>query len=163
MTSASQAYQYIKGLHDKRAEVKVVVLDTISTIMSNAEMEILKNPTRDQWADLATEIYDLFRLIRELERTDFTVVVMSHTEVYELNGVQCQRIKTNGKKLTKINLNSFLTYNLYTKVTYENNQPKYELMTRSDGTTEARSMKGVFEDLIPNDLKYVIEKINTEE
>ncbi len=126
-------------------------------------MEILKNPTRDQWADLATEIYDLFRLIRELERTDFTVVVMSHTEVYELNGVQCQRIKTNGKKLTKINLNSFLTYNLYTKVTYENNQPKYELMTRSDGTTEARSMKGVFEDLIPNDLKYVIEKINTEE
>lgn len=139
------------------------MLDTISTLMSNAEMEILKNPTRDQWADLATEIYDLFRLIRELERTDFTVVVMSHTEVYELNGVQCQRIKTNGKKLTKINLNSFLTYNLYTKVTYENNQPKYELMTRSDGTTEARSMKGVFEDLIPNDLKYVIEKINTEE
>lgn len=143
--------------------MRVVVLDTISTLMSNAEMEILKNPTRDQWADLATEIYDLFRLIRELERTDFTVVVMSHTEVYELNGVQCQRIKTNGKKLTKINLNSFLTYNLYTKVTYENNQPKYELMTRSDGTTEARSMKGVFEDLIPNDLKYVIEKINTEE
>lgn len=88
---------------------------------------------------------------------------MSHTEVYELNGVQCQRIKTNGKKLTKINLNSFLTYNLYTKVTYENNQPKYELMTRSDGTTEARSMKGVFEDLIPNDLKYVIETIDTQE
>lgn len=154
-----EAYKYIKAIHDKRTEVKVIILDTISTLMSNSEMEILKNPSRDQWADFASEVYELFKLIRELEREDLTVVVMSHIDIYELNGVQCSRIKTNGKKLTKINLNSFLTYNLYTKVTYDGGEAKYELVTVSDGTTEARAMKGVFEPVIPNDLKMVIDTI----
>lgn len=158
-TTVSEAYKYIKAIHDKRTEVKVIILDTISTLMSNSEMEILKNPSRDQWADFASEVYELFKLIRELEREDLTVVVMSHIDIYELNGVQCSRIKTNGKKLTKINLNSFLTYNLYTKVTYDGGEAKYELVTVSDGTTEARAMKGVFEPVIPNDLKMVIDTI----
>lgn len=158
-TTVSEAYKYIKAIHDKRTEVKVIVLDTISTLMSNSEMEILKNPSRDQWADHASEVYELFKLIRELEREDLTIVVMSHIEIYDVNGVQHSRIKTNGKKLTKINLNSFLTYNLYTKVTYDGGEAKYELITVSDGTTEARAMKGVFEPVIPNDLKMVIDTI----
>jgi hypothetical protein len=52
-----------------------------------------------------------------------------------------------------------LTYNLYTKVTYDGGEAKYELVTVSDGTTEARAMKGVFEPVIPNDLKMVIDTI----
>lgn len=107
---------------------------------------------------LATDVYDLFKLIREMAREDLTVIVMSHLDVYDVNGVQHYRIKTNGKKLTKLNLNSFLTYNLYTKVTYEG-EAKYELVTVSDGTTEARALKGVFPPTIPNDLKMVVDTI----
>jgi hypothetical protein len=140
-------------------EVKVVVIDTISTLMTNAEMEILKNPSRDQWADLASEVYDLFKAIRDLSREDFTVIVMSHVEAYEMNGAQCLRIKTNGKKLTKINLNSFLTYNLYTDLTFDAGEPLYELQTNSNGINEARSVMGVFPPRIPNDLKFVVDTI----
>lgn len=160
VNDAATVYKYIKGIHDKKSEIKTIVVDTISTLMSNAEMEILKNPSRDQWADLATDIYDLFKLIRDLEREDITVVCVSHIEPYDVNGVVHFRIKTNGKKLTKLNLNSFLTYNLYTHVEYNvGEQPTYSLITQSDGTTEARAMMGIFEPMIENNIERVIQTI----
>lgn len=63
---------------------------------------------------------------------------------------------TNGKKLTKINLNAFLAYNLYSKVIKgADGKMEYKLITQNDGTTEARSVMGVFEEKIDNNLEFV--------
>lgn len=63
---------------------------------------------------------------------------------------------TNGKKLSKINLNALLAYNLYTKVErVGKEEPTYHLITRSDGTTEARAVMGVFPEKINNNLEEV--------
>ncbi len=81
---------------------------------------------------------------------------MAHCEPYEVNGITHWRTMTNGKKLTKINLNAFLAYNLVTKVNRTpDGKTSYELITQSDGTTEARSVMGVFSTTIENNLEEV--------
>lgn len=153
-------YQLVKAVHDNRPEVTAIVIDTINTMMSNEEVDILKHPNRDAWKDLATDVYDLYRLIRQLSRQDLVVFVMAHIEPYDVNGVTHWRTMTNGKKLSKLNLNSFLVYNLYTKVNYQpTGQVEYKLVTQSDGTTEARALMGVFEPEIENNLETVRSKV----
>lgn len=53
----TQVYKVIKAVHDTRPEVKTIVLDTINTIMSNEEMDIMKDKSRDAWADQWVRIY----------------------------------------------------------------------------------------------------------
>ena len=111
---------------------------------------------------LAVDIYDLYKLIRQLNREDLVVFVMAHIEPYDVNGVTHYRTMTNGKKLSKLNLNSHLRYNLYTDVVYNpiKEESEYFLVTQSDGTTEARSVMGVFDTKkVPNDLEQVRLKI----
>lgn len=154
----SQIYKIVKAVHDSRPEVNCLIIDTINTVMSNEEMAILKDPSRDAWKDLAVDIYDLYKLIRQLPREDLIVFVMAHIEPYDVNGVTNYRTMTNGKKLSKLNLNSHLRYNLYTEVVHNpiKEVNEYSLITQSDGTTEARSVMGVFESKrIPNDLEQV--------
>ena len=154
--SPATIYKVIKGVADTRPDIKCIVWDTINAVMTTEEMAILENPSRDKWADLAAGIYDLYKLIREIPREDLVVFVMAHTEPYDVNGITHYRTMTNRKKLTKINLNSFLSYNLYTKVTKQpDGKMIYELVTTSDGTTEARAVMGVFPPVIPNDLEEV--------
>mgnify|MGYP003509745892 FL=1 len=125
-------------------------------MMTTEEMAILESPSRDKWADLATDVWNLYKLIREIKREDMVVFVMAHVEPYEVNGITHWRTMTNGKKLTKVNLNAFLSYNLYSKVNKASDgKMEYSLITQSDGTTEARSLMGVFEEKIPNDLEVV--------
>lgn len=152
-------YKAIK-FASERPEVKTIVLDTINAIMTTEEMEILKSPSRDQWKDLATDIWDLYKLIRDIKREDLVVFVMAHSEPYEVNGITHYRTMTNGKKLSKVNLNAFLAYNLYTRVTKGlDGKFSYQLITQSDGTTEARSVMGVFEPIINNDLNFVSKSV----
>lgn len=81
---------------------------------------------------------------------------MAHSEPYEVNGVTHWRTMTNGKKLSKVNLNSFLAYNLYSKVHKgADGKMEYSLLTQSDGTTEARSNMDVFPEKIENNLEEV--------
>jgi len=147
-------------IHDTRPDIKVVVIDTINTPMSDEEMRILTDPSRDQWADLAVGVYNLFRIIRQLKREDLLVFVMMHSESYEADGITKWRLKTNGKKLTKLNLSGFLSYSLWTEVDWSGEAPVYHLVTQNTGNTEARSPMGVFETLkIENNLKMVADKI----
>lgn len=87
VSEPSKVYQIVKAVHDTRPEVTAIVIDTINTMMSNEEVEILKHPNRDAWKDLATDIYDLYRLIRQLSRPDLVVFVMAHIEPYDVNGI----------------------------------------------------------------------------
>lgn len=85
---------------------------------------------------------------------------MAHCEPYEVNGMTKWRTMTNGKKLSKLNLNSFLRYNLYTEVDQKpDGSANYLLSTEGKGVTEARAVMGVFEQTIPNDLEAIRQKI----
>jgi len=51
VSNPTQVYKLIKAIHDTRPEINCIVLDTINTIMTNEEMDIMKDKSRDAWAD----------------------------------------------------------------------------------------------------------------
>lgn len=105
------------------------------------------------------DVYELYTVSSEL-REDLIVVFCAHQEGYQEDGVTKYRTKHGGQKLTKVNLNSRLSYNLYTDVTTDSgNQRAYWFITQTDGATEARSVEGVLPLKMPNDLGEVVSLI----
>lgn len=157
-SDAGKIADYLKIISDKKPEIKVVVVDTINTIMSDKEIADRKRPGFDKWAEYASDIYDLYSIANKL-RDDLIVIFMAHIEEYQVDGSTFYRTKTGGQKLTKLNLNSKLTYNLYTQVEREGDKPMYYFITQNMGNTEARSTEGVLDIKMPNDLSEVVSRI----
>lgn len=150
----------LTGIAEKRPEVKNVVIDTLSSIMSDKEMADRKVKGHDKWVDYAGEIYDLFRLIGEL-RDDLIVFCLAHTEYYQsAEGVWKTRMKTGGAKLTKLNIEGLSSYTLYTKVDRgEDYSCTYSLETMNSGNNTGRSPEGCFKPIIPNDFGFISKTI----
>lgn len=107
------------------------------------------------------DIYELYSVANKL-RDDLIIIFCAHTEGYEENGVTKFRTRHGGQKLTKVNLNSKLSYNLYTEVTTKSDGTReYWFITQNDGTSEARSVEGVLPLKMPNDLGEVISRVRT--
>lgn len=152
----------MRDVSDNRPEVKLMLVDTINSQMSSKEMRERRKADYDKWMELAGDVFDLYELAYTL-REDLIVLFVAHSETYEVNGVTKHRTKVNGQKLTKLNLAGKLSYNLYTNVEYSGTGPEYTFITQTDGTTEARSTKGVLPLKMPNDLTEVVHLIRTKE
>lgn len=145
--------QYIlQGINEKRPDIKVVVVDTINGIMVADEMRRSREKGYDKWLDLATAVYYLVDNALYF-RDDLTVVFIAHTQTdREEDGYRMTRIKTSGKKIDKIVLESKFPVVLLAKVV----DGKHVFETRANNST-AKTPMGAFEtDTIPNDLAEVI-------
>lgn len=140
------------GISEKRSEIKTVVIDTIGSLMVADEMRRSQEKGFDKWLDLATCIWDLVDVAYGL-RDDLTIIFMAHTQTErDENGYMFTRIKTSGKKLDKICLESKFTTVLVAKCI----NGEYVFETHSNDST-AKSPMGLFEqDTIPNDITAVI-------
>lgn len=138
------------------AHIKTVVIDTLNGIMIDDEFNRMHEKSYDKWQDLAASIYGLVTDVNEL-REDMTVVCMAHCQTdRDDNGYLFTRMKTSGKKLDKIVVESKFTTVLLAKA----DNGKYVFETQANHST-AKSPMGCFEDMeIPNDLKYVIDKLD---
>ena len=59
-----------------------------------------------------------------------------------------------------ITVEGLFTYVFFSMIRPGDEKPEYVFQTHSDGTTTAKSPFGCFEeDYIPNDLKYVLDRI----
>lgn len=154
----NQILNHLIGISNNRPDVKVIIVDTINTIMSDKEMNDRRKPGFDKWADLAGVIYDLYSGAAAL-RDDLIVVFTAHIEEYQVDTETHWRTKTVGAKLTKLNLNSKLSYNLYTQVSEENGKRIYKFSTQTNGKNEARSVAGVLPLMMDNDLAEVVRLI----
>lgn len=145
----------LEGINEKATHVKVVVIDTINTLMVDDEMKRMKEKGYDKWQDLATSVWGLVSNAH-LYRDDLTVVFMAHTQTErDDSGYYFTRIKTSGKKLDKIVLESKFTTVLIAKCV----DGKYIFETQSKNST-AKSPMGLFESFeIENDMKKIIEKM----
>lgn len=135
-------------------------MDTINTIMSVKEMKERRKPGFDKWMELAGDIFDMREITPHL-RDDLIIIYMAHIEPYEVDGETHYRTKTNGQKLTKLNIDGLLSYNLYTEIEHDgtDKQGKYYFITQGNGRNEARSPEGVLDYKIPNDLSIVVKAI----
>jgi hypothetical protein len=155
VAEADKLMVLMKGISEKRPEVKVIVLDTLNAIMLNMEMLQRKNNSYSQWMDLATNIYGLLEAIGSL-RDDLTVVCIAHSQTEMMdNGYQFTHMKTSGRKLEKIVPESKFTTVLLAK----GNDGKYCFETRAKNSTAKTPMGLYEEDEIENDIVPVIEKL----
>lgn len=159
---AESVYKYLVGVAQQRKDIKVIVIDTINSIMVADEMRRMKEKGYDKWQDLAQCIWKIVDVAYML-RDDLTIIFVAHTQTErDDSGYLFTRIKTSGKKLDKICIESKFTTVLIAKCI----DGQYVFETHANNST-AKSPTGLFEaDTIPNDIVEVIsalEKFESEE
>ena len=137
------------------AHIKNIVFDTINGLMVADEMRRSKEKGYDKWQDLATCIYYLVDDALVV-RPDLNVFFIAHTQTdMDDTGYKFTHIKTSGKKLDKIVLESKFSTVLLAKCV----DGKYLFETQSEKST-AKSPLGMFENReIPNDINIVLKAI----
>ena len=138
--------------------IKYVVIDTINGMMVAEEMRILAMQSGDKrsaWSDLAQNGWALINKCLTL-RDNLTVIILCHSEtISDDNGVIRTRIKTNGRKLEKLVLESKMT----TVVWAVRQDGKYKFILSADGST-CKVPLGAFEsDECENNIMIVIKAL----
>ena len=147
---------YIAAVADKCPKIKTIVVDTIGSMMVSDEMRRAQEKGYDKWLDLATCVWDIVDSAYPM-RDDLTIIFMAHTQTERDSDSKAvfTHIKTSGKKLDKIVLESKFTTVLLAKCI----NGEYVFETHSNNST-AKSPMGLFEaDTIPNDITAVIKAL----
>lgn len=153
--NANDVRKYIKKLAETCPQIKYIVVDTLNGLMIADEMRRSKEKGYDKWVDLAACVWDMICECYDY-REDLTIIFTAHTQTdHDENGYMFTRIKTSGKKLDKIVLESKFTTVLLAKCV----DGKYLFETRANNST-TKSPLGAFEDFeIENDIVKVIEAL----
>lgn len=155
--SVSSALRHVNE-DEKYKRIKYVVIDTLNGLMVAEEMKILAMQSGDKrsaWSDLAQNGWAIINQALEL-RNDLTVIILCHSEtISDDNGIIRTRIKTNGRKLEKLVLESKMT----TVVWAVRQDGKYKFILSADGST-CKVPLGAFQtDECENDIMVVIKAL----
>jgi len=153
----SQILQKVSN-DEKFKHIKYVVIDTLNGLMVADEMRILAMQSGDKrsaWSDLAQNGWNLINQCLTL-RDDLTVIILCHSEtISDDNGLVRTRIKTNGRKLEKLVLESKMT----TVIWAVRQDGKYKFILSADGTTCKVPMGSFAVDECDNDIMIVIKAL----
>lgn len=154
---ASQILQKVSN-DEKFKRIKYVVIDTLNGLMVADEMRILAMQSGDKrsaWSDLAQNGWNLINQCLTL-REDLTVIILCHSEtISDENGIIRTRIKTNGRKLEKLVLESKMT----TVIWAVRQDGKYKFILSADGTTCKVPLGAFTVDECDNDIMIVIKAL----
>jgi hypothetical protein len=119
------------------------------------EVRRMKEKGYDKWQDLAQCVWQLLDSLYTF-RDDLTFIVACHSQTQkEDDGYTFTRIKTSGKKLDKLNVESKLTTVLYAVC----KDGKYIFKTHADNSTAKTPLGAFEEDEIENDITKVLEAL----
>lgn len=156
-TNVIQALQHINE-DEKYKRIKYVVIDTINGLMVAEEMKILAMQSGDKrsaWSDLAQNGWAVVNAALTL-RNDLTVIILCHSEtISDDNGIIRTRIKTNGRKLEKLVLESKMT----TVVWAVRQDGHYKFILSADGSTCKVPLGAFDSDECDNDIMIVIKAL----
>lgn len=147
----------ITNVSDKAPHVKTIVIDTLNTCMVDKEIKEMDNKDGySKWIDLAQFVWTICETGATL-RPDLTVVIVMHSEtVRDDFGYTFTRIKTNGRKLEKVVLESLFGTVLLAKCKEDGS---YVFETHAKNST-AKTPFGAFDaDEIPNDMQAVLDAL----
>lgn len=132
--------------------IKTVVIDTLNGLMVADEIRRMKEKGYDKWVDLAQCVWSLLDSLYTF-RDDLTFIILCHSQTQkEDDGYTFTRIKTSGKKLDKLNVESKLTTVLYARC----KGGKYVFETHANNSTAKTPMDAFTEDEIDNDIVKVL-------
>ena len=136
----------------KFAHVKTVVIDTINGVMVSDEYHRRSEKGYDKWQDLAWSIWGIIDFALTM-RDDLTVVFLAHSQTErDDSGAMFTRVKTSGRKLDKLVVESKFSIVLEAKQL----DGEYIFETRNPLSTTKAPM-GMFEgSTIPNDMAAVV-------
>ncbi len=142
----------LSGINTNAPHIKTVIVDTINGIMVADEMRRSKEKGFDKWQDLACAIYEIIDYALTV-RDDLNVIFIAHTQTdHDDNGYMFTRIKTSGKKLDKITLESKFPVVLLAKVI----DGKHVFETKANFSTAKTPLGSFEESFIENDIAKVL-------
>ena len=137
---------------EKAPNIHYFVVDTVNNLMVSDEMRRCKEKGYDKWVDLSSSIWDLVDLPSQL-RDDLTVILLFHTQTEITdNGYEFTRIKTNGRRTEKNNIDSKFNW-LLRSIKREN---EYLFETTANNSTARTPLDAFVEPYIKNDITEVI-------
>lgn len=162
---STDSFSIVKNLLDRINKpedafknVKTIVIDTLNGMMVAEEMRILAMQSGDKrsaWSDLASNGWEIINKALEM-RDELTVIILCHSEtISDDNGIIRTRIKTNGRKLEKLVLESKMTTVLWA-VRQDN---KYKYILSADGTTTKVPLGAYTVDSVDNDIVPVLKTL----
>ena len=139
---------------DAYSHIKTIVVDGLTTVMTLDVMRRADEKGFDKWRDLA---YSVLQIIRDANyyRDDLDIVFIGHVDTDDESVNPVAHLKTSGRKLGQIVLESFFTTVLYAKTDGEN----YWFETTARNST-AKAPKGALDDRVDNDLAAVLVILN---
>lgn len=143
----------IKNIGEKGVSVKTIVIDTLNTCMVDKEVKSMTEKGYDKWIDLTQYVWSICETAAQL-REDLTVIIVFHSETIRDDlGYTFTRIKTNGRKLEKVVLESLFSTVLLAK---QNDSGEYVFYTKMKNSTAKAPMGAFDKDEIPNDMQAVL-------
>lgn len=155
--SPTNVLQILKAVNnnEKYQHIKTVVIDTINGVMVAEEMRNAKVNGFGKWTDLAQYVWSIFDYCLTM-RDDLNVIILAHSITdTDDNGVVFTHIRTNGRKLEKIVLESKLTTVLLALC----KDGKYIFKTSADRSSVKTPMGSFNTDEIDNDIVKVIKAL----
>ena len=136
----SDSFTIVSGImkkidkQDQFKHIRYLVIDTLNGMMVAEEMAILAMQSGDKrsaWSDLAQNGWKIINQALEM-RGNLTVIILFHSEtISDENGIIRTRIKTNGRKLEKLVLESKMN----TVIWAVRQDGKYKFVLSADGST----------------------------
>lgn len=161
---SSDSFSVVSGIlrkineQEQFSHVKYVVIDTLNGLMVAEEMRILAMQSGDKrsaWSDLAQNGWNIINQALEM-RDDLTVIILCHSEtISDDNGIIRTRIKTNGRKLEKLVLESKMT----TVIWAVRQDGKYKFILSADGSTCKVPLGAFDKDECDNDIMIVLKAL----
>lgn len=145
---------YLASIDSGAPHIRVVVVDTLNGIMVADEGRRRLEKGYDKWADLAWSVWDIIDFALKM-RDDITVVLIAHsqTERDESGYAFHTRIKTSGRKLDKLQIESKLQALVYA---HQDGDGNYVFDVHGKNST-AKTPIGLYDvDTIPNDTARLV-------
>ena len=147
----------LMGISEKRADIKTIVIDTLNTAM--VDQEVKQMGSKDgysKWIDLAQNVWNICEAAATL-RPDLTVIIVMHSETIRDDlGYSFTRVKTNGRKLEKVVLESLFS-TVFLAKTKEDGSHVLETVARN---STAKTPMGAFDSPeIPNDMQAALDAL----
>lgn len=150
----------LEYVNTERPDVENIVIDDFTYIFSFDVMDKVKEKGFEKWTELASSVFKILNTTRTMRR-NLNIICVNHAEKGD-DGML--KLKTAGKLLdNSVYLDGLFTFILYSVVEkdFKSGKIEYKFRTKSDGQSTCKTPAGCFDDeFIPNDMGYVVDKIN---
>lgn len=163
----SEIIQIIKGILDKKPEIKNIIIDDLGYSMTTEFFERSKESGYTKFAEMGMHMQQILDTCKNIERDDMNIALMFHEDEESSGGIKTKKkLKLIGQMLDdKYSPLGLVPVCLFTNVTFnDKGVAEYSFLTNRamvDGVIiPAKSPEGMFELTVPNDLKFIFEQMN---